>query len=255
MVYVGAASKPPTQEIIQEFEKKHDVAIDVHYGGSGFVLSQMILSKRGDIYFPGSSDYMLKAIDKKVVFEETEQRIVYLVQAINVRKGNPKNIQSLLDLTRDGIRVAIANPEGVCVGSYAVETIEKTFTKQQKAKFLKNLVNYTGSCAKTASAISLKQVDAVIGWRVFEDWDPKRIESIALKAHEISRIAYIPMAISKFTKNKKLAQLFVDYFASQEAKDIFQKYKYFMSAKEAQIYIGAEKKVGGQYLVPQEWIQ
>lgn len=255
MVYVGAASKPPTEEIIQRFQDKYNVRVDANYGGSGYVLSQMILSKKGDIYFPGSSDYMLKAIDKDVVYKESEKRIVYLVQAINVRRGNPKKINSLHDLTKPGVRVAIANPEGVCVGAYAVETIEKIFNEKQKKAFLSNLVNYTGSCAKTASAISLKQVDAVIGWRVFENWDPKRIESIALKSHEISRIAYIPMAISKFSKKKKLAQQFMDFFVSKEAKAIFHKYNYLMSAKEASLYIGVDKPVGGQYLVPKEWIQ
>lgn len=255
LVYVGAASKPPTQEIIQQFEKKYNVRVDANYGGSGYVLSQMILAKQGDIYFPGSSDYMLKAIEKGVVYQETERRIVYLVQAINVRRGNPKNIQSLMDLTKPGLRIAIANPEGVCVGAYAVETIEKVFNKEQKKAFVSNLVNYTGSCAKTASAISLKQVDAVIGWRVFENWDPKRIESIALKASEISRIAYIPMAISKFSKNKELAQKFMDFFISKEAKAIFHKYNYLMSSTEANAYIGEEKAIGGQYIVPKEWIQ
>ncbi|MCO4783866.1 MAG: molybdate ABC transporter substrate-binding protein [Candidatus Cloacimonetes bacterium] len=255
MVYVGAASKPPTQEIIQKFQDKYNVRVDANYGGSGYVLSQMILARQGDIYFPGSSDYMLKAIQKDVVYKNSEKRIVYLVQAINVRKGNPKNIKSLSDLTKPGIRVAIANPEGVCVGAYAVETIENSFTQEQKSAFLENLVNYTGSCAKTASAISLKQVDAVIGWRVFENWDPKRIESIALKASEISRIAYIPMAISKFSKKKKLAQQFMNFFVSKEAKAIFHKYKYLMSAKEANLYIGVDKPVGGQYIVPKEWIQ
>ncbi|MFN3921940.1 MAG: molybdate ABC transporter substrate-binding protein, partial [Caldimicrobium sp.] len=171
LVFAGAASKPPTEEAAKAFEKKTGIKVDLVFGGSGYVLSQMILSKKGDIYFPGSSDYMELAKKKGVVFPETERYVVYLVPAINVQKGNPKNIKSLKDLTRPGLKVAIANPEGVCVGAYAVEIIEKNFSPEEKAQFRKNLINYTESCEKTATAISLRAADAVIGWRVFQYWD------------------------------------------------------------------------------------
>jgi molybdate transport system substrate-binding protein len=255
MVFAGAASKPPTEEAVKAFEKKTGAKVDIVFGGSGYVLSQMILSKKGDIYFPGSSDYMELAKKKGVVYPETERQVVYLVPAINVQKGNPKKIKSLKDLTRPVLKVAIANPEGVCVGAYAVEIIEKNFTPEEKAQFRKNLINYTESCEKTATAISLKTVDAVIGWRVFQYWDPERIETIPLKPSEIIRIGYIPVAISRFTKNRELAQRFIDFLLSEEGKAIFRKYHYFMTPDEAFAWIGAKKPVGGEYLVPKEWIK
>ncbi len=219
MVFAGAASKPPTEEAAREFEKKTGVKVDLTFGGSGYVLSQIgILGKKGDIYFPGSSDYMELAKQKEAVFPETEKKIVYLVPAINVQKGNPKDIKTLKDLIRPGLKVAIANPEGVCVGAYAVEIIESNFTPEEKAAFRKNLINYTESCEKTATAISLKAADAVIGWRVFHYWDPERIETIPLEKHQIIRVGYIPIAISRFTTNRSLAQQFIDFLLSEDGK-------------------------------------
>ncbi|GAB4406215.1 MAG: molybdate ABC transporter substrate-binding protein [Thermodesulfovibrionales bacterium] len=255
MVFAGAASKPPTEDAAKAFEKKTGVKVDVVFGGSGYVLSQMILAKKGDIYFPGSSDYMEVAKKKGVVYPETERHVVYLVPAINVQKGNPKNIKSLKDLTRAGLKVAIANPEGVCVGAYAIEIIEKNFSAEEKAKFKKNLINYTESCEKTATAISLKAADAVIGWRVFHYWDPERIETIPLKKSEISRVGYIPIAISKFTRNRELAQRFIDFLLSEDGKAIYRKYNYFMTPDEAVAWIGEKKPVGGEYVAPKEWIK
>lgn len=253
LVFAGAASKPPTEEAARVFEKKTGVKVNVTFGGSGFVLSQMTLAKKGDIYFPGSSDYMEIAKKKGLVFPETERNIVYLVPAINVQKGNPKGIKSLRDLTKPGLRVAIANPVGVCVGLYAVEIVEKNFTAEEKAAFKKNLVNYTESCEKTATAISLKTADAVIGWEVFQHWDPARIETIALNKQEIVRIGYIPIAISRFTSNRPLAQRFIDFLLSDEGKALFKKYHYFMSPEEAIAWIGERKPVGGEYVVPGQW--
>jgi len=255
LVFAGAASKPPLEEVAKAFEKKTGIKVDLVFGGSGYVLNQMLLSKQGDIYFPGSSDYMELAKKKGAVFPETERIVVYLVPAINVQKGNPKKIKSLKDLTRPGLKVAIANPEGVCVGAYAVEIIEKNFTPQEKEAFRRNLVGYLESCEKTATAISLKMVDAVIGWGVFQYWDSERIESIPLKKEEIIRIGYIPIAISKFTKNRELAQKFIDFVLSEEGKAIFRKYHYFMTPEEAFAYVGEKKPVGGEYVVPKEWIK
>jgi len=252
-IFAGAASKTANGEAAKAFEKKTGVKINITFGGSGFVLSQMTLARKGDIYFPGSSDYMEIAKKKGLVYQESERWVVYLVPAINVQKGNPKGIRSLRDLVNPGLRVAIANPEGVCIGLYAVEIIEKNYTRNEKAAFRGNLVNYTESCEKTATAISLKAADAVIGWEVFRHWDPKRIENVSLKKHEIPRIGYIPIAISKFTKNRHLAQKFIDFILSQEGKAFFKKYHYFMSPEEAAAWIGEKKPVGGEYVLPKEW--
>jgi molybdate transport system substrate-binding protein len=255
LVYAGAASKPPTEEVAKLFEQKTSVKVDLVIGGSGYVLSQMRLTKQGDIYFPGSSDYMEKAKREGDVISDSEKVIVYLVPSINVVKGNPHGIRTLQDLTKPGIRVAIANPEGVCVGAYAVEIMEKIFTDAQKAAFQANLVNYTESCEKTATAISLKMADAVIGWSVFEHWDPERIETVRLPANQVPRIGYIPIAISKFTKNREAAQRFIAFMSGPEGRKIFARYKYFTTVKEATGWLGVTKPVGGEYVVPAGWIK
>jgi molybdate transport system substrate-binding protein len=255
LVYAGAASKPPTEEAAKLYEQRTGVKVDLVFGGSGSVLSQMRLSKQGDIYFPGSSDYMEKAKREGDVFGDSEKVIVYLVSAINVTKGNPGRIRTLKDLTRPGLRIAIGNPETVCVGAYAVEIVERGFTAAEKAAFQKNLVNYTESCEKTATAISLKMVDAVIGWSVFEHWDPERIETVRLPAGQIPRIGYIPAAISKLTRDKEAAQRFVDFLAGPEGRKIFARHKYFVTAKDAMAWLGASKPVGGEYVVPAGWIK
>jgi molybdate transport system substrate-binding protein len=253
-VFAGAASKPPAEEVARAFEKKTGIKVNITFGGSGFVLSQMALAKKGDIYFPGSSDYMELAKKKGLIFSESEKIVAYLVPAINVRKGNPKGIKSLKDLTRPGLRVAIANPEGVCLGLYAVEIIEKNMNQAQVAAFKKNLVNYTESCEKTATAISLKAVDAIIGWGVFQHWDPGRIDTIPLKKEEIVRVGYIPIAVAKCTANRALAEKFIDFILSDEGRAIFRKYHYFARPEQAYAWIGEKKPVGGEYNLPPGWV-
>ncbi len=253
LIFAGAASKPATEETVRIFQERSGSPVDVIFGGSGFVLSQMKLAKRGDLYFPGSSDFMEVAKREGLVFPDSEKVVVYLVPAINVQKGNPKGIHTIKDLTKEGVRVAIANPETVCVGTYAVEIVEKNLDPSHKEKFKKNLVNYTESCEKTANVISLRAVDAVLGWRVFQYWDPGRIETIYLRPEEIPRIGYIPIAISKFTRDKALAQKFIDFLLSSHGKAIFQKYHYLMELQEARHFTRPDTPVGGEYPLPDEW--
>jgi len=253
LIFAGAASKPATEEAIRTFQERFGATVDVIFGGSGFVLSQMKLSKKGDLYFPGSSDFMEVAKRESLVLPNSEKVVVYLVPAINVQKGNPKGIYTLKDLTREGVRVAIANPETVCVGTYAVEIIEKNLAQDEKTTFRKNIVNYTESCEKTANVISLKALDAVLGWRVFQYWDPDRIETIYLRPEEIPRIGYIPIAISKFTRDKTMAQKFINFILSPHGKAIFQKYHYLMDIHEARQFTRPDTPIGGEYVLPKEW--
>lgn len=254
LIFAGAATVPPTTDAAKAFEQKTGVKVDVVFGGSGYVLSQMKLSKQGDLYFPGSSDYMEIAKRDGDVLPATEKIIVYAVPAINVQKGNPHGIKGLKDLLKPGLRVAIANPEGVCVGAYAVEIFEKELTKEEREQLKANIKNYTGSCEQTATAISLKLADAVVGWRVFQYWDPERIETIPLPKEQIPRIGYIPIAISKFSKQPKLAQQFIDFVTGPEGQKIYAKYSYFAEPEAAFKWIGAVKPVGGEYVVPREWL-
>jgi ABC-type molybdate transport system substrate-binding protein len=75
MIFAGSASKPPTEEAATAFEKKYGVKADVTFGGSGYVLTQMELAKMGDLYFPGSSDYMEVAKKKGIVHRRSPGQV------------------------------------------------------------------------------------------------------------------------------------------------------------------------------------
>ena len=257
LIFAGAASKPPTEEIIELFETSTGAKVEVNFGGSGSMLAEMEIAEQGDIYFPGSSDWMDVAAERGHVDPSTVRRLVYLVSAINVQAGNPKGIESIEDLLRPDVRVVIANPETVCVGAYAVEILEKNLTPAEARQFREaNLVNWADSCEKTANAISLKAADAVIGWGCFEDWDPQRIETVDFNPDELVRLAYIPIAVSSFARDPDLAQEFIEFISSEQSMEIFRKYGYFADVAEAQAYVGAEESLplGGWYEVPDAWV-
>ncbi len=248
-IFAGAASKPALDEVARAFEKQTGIKVYANYGGSGTVLSQMKLAKTGDLYIPGSPDFMVKAERDGVVEPKTVKIISYLIPVIAVQRGNPKNIQTLSDLARPGLKIGIADPETVCVGLYAIEILEYN---RLLAEVGKNVITYTESCEKTATILSLKSVDAVIGWHVFRDWDPDRIDVVYLRPEQLPRIAYIPAAISTFTKDRENAWKFMDFLVSPAGGDMFRKWGYIATEAEAKKFAPGAT-IGGEYRLPETY--
>jgi molybdate transport system substrate-binding protein len=248
-LFVGSATKPATEEVAKLFEDRYDVNVELHFGGSGAMLSQMKLTGRGDIYFPGSSDFMEKAKKEDLVLPDSERRVVYLIPAINVQKGNPKNIQSLEDLARPDVTVAIADPETVCVGLYAAEILEKAGLSES---IRPKIATYAESCSKTAQLVTLKTVDAVIGWRVFQYWNPDEVETVYLQPDQIPRIGYVPIAVGKSSKQSALAQQFIDFVTSDVGQAVYAKWHYLTTEEEARKF-APDATVGGEWELPEGW--
>lgn len=247
--FVGAASKPAMEEAIQAFKEKTGIQVYGNYGGSGAILSQIKMSKSGDLYIPGSPDYIVKAERDGLTDPKSTKIIAYLIPVIAVQHGNPRNIQSLADLAKPGIKVAIGNPEAVCLGLYAVEILDYNHLL---ADVSKNIVTYAESCEKTATLISLKSVDAVIGWHVFHDWDPDNIDVVYLPPEQLPRIAYIPGTLVTFAQDRDSAQKFLDFLLSRQGQEIFKKWGYFTTESEARKF-APNAEIGGEYKLPETY--
>lgn len=247
-VFAGSASQPPLEELAESYRQQTGVEVIIHFGGSGAMLNQIQLTGRGDIYIPGSPDFMLKARQLGLV-EPQEQILAFLLPAIVVPKGNPADIQQLSDLTRPGLRVGLADPEGVCVGLYAIELLAYNQLLETVGK---NLVGMVESCAKVAALIPLRQVDAVLGWREFGSWSPRTSEVILLEPDQIPRIAYIPGALVKSGRQQTLARGFLEFISGPVGNRVFEKWGYITS--EATIRRLAPKaRLGGEYQLPESW--
>ena len=55
LVYSGAGMRKPMDKIGIAFEKKYGVAVTYNYAGSNTLLSQIELTKKGDVYMPGAT--------------------------------------------------------------------------------------------------------------------------------------------------------------------------------------------------------
>ncbi|MDY6830887.1 MAG: molybdate ABC transporter substrate-binding protein [Thermodesulfobacteriota bacterium] len=245
-VFCGSANKPAMEEIAAKFKQEKNIDVNMIFGGSGTLLSQIELSKKGEIYLPGSPDYIVIAERKKLIIENSARIVAYLVPAIITPAGNPANIHSLKDLARPGVRVGIGNPETVCLGLYGIELLEKN---SLLAPVLKNVVTFGGSCSKTANLAAMNQVDAILGWRVFHCWNPDRMAFVPIDPAQIPRLSHIPISIPIYTKDIKLSEAFIEFVLSPTGKAAYEKYGYLVSLDKAQVF-APQAPVGGEYTLP-----
>ncbi len=247
VVFAGSASQPPLEEAAKAFEEKTGTPVILHLGGSGSMLSQIVLTGQGDLYISGSPDYMDKAREFGLVADASI--LAYLVPAIVVAKGNPHKITGLQDLARPGLRVGMAAPDGVCVGIYAVEILEANGLTEKVKPNVKGSVE---SCAKVAAMIPLNLVDAVLGWREFAFWNRETMDAVLLKDREIPRLAYIPAASLLKSKNRAGAKKFITFLQSDAGQGIFQKWGYLTTENEA-LEFAPSARIGGLYQLPVGW--
>jgi molybdate transport system substrate-binding protein len=246
--FCGSASKPAMEEAAGAFEEETGIKVYLNFSGSGTMLSQMKVSQSGDLYIPGSPDYMVMAVNDGVADPDSVKIISYLVPAILVQEGNPKNIQKLADLARPGIEVGIGNPEAVCVGLYAYEILEYN---NLLAEVEPNIVTHAKSCSDTATLVALKSVDAILGWRVFASWHDT-IDVVYLEPQQIPRLAYVPGAVSTFAEDRESAREFLDFLVSPRGQEIFKKWGYISTESEAREF-APDAQIGGEYQLPADY--
>lgn len=251
LFFCGSAVKVPMEEIVKAYARERGIKVLVNYGGSGSLLSQMQLSKKGDVYLAGSPDYISIGKKQKLLIPGTDKRVAYLIPAIVVPKGNPGKIQSLGDLARPGVRVGIGNPETVCLGLYGIELLE---SNKLLAPVLKNVAVFAKSCEDTAMLAVLGKVDAILGWNVFASWNPKEVEWIKLPPDAIPRIAYIAIAIPARARDKAASQDFIDYVTGPEARKTFEKWGYVADEARAR-ELAPRARIGGEYSLPTDYFK
>jgi len=248
-LFCGSAVRLPMDEIIWKYEKSTGNRIDVTYGGSGSLLSQMELSRRGDLYISGSPDFIEVGEQKGVLVKGSAKPVAWLIPALIVPKGNPANVKSLEALARRDVIVGMGNPESVCMGLYGIEILQ---ANNLLARVLPNVKVFAKSCEDVISLVIMGNVDVVIGWDSCVSWNRKELEMVKIPPDRIPRIAYVAAAIPVSAKDRKASEGFIAWLLSPASREVFKKWGYVTTEEEAKL-LAPFSKTGGQYVLPDEY--
>ena len=116
VMFCAAGISVPVEEVAAEYEEKYGVHIELQYGGSQTLLSQIKVDEHGtsDLFLAADDFYTDKAHEDGLAKETLS--IAYMRPVIAVSKDNPKKIQAIRDLLKTDVRVSLGSPEQAAIG-------------------------------------------------------------------------------------------------------------------------------------------
>ena len=223
LVYCGAGMREPMEEIADVCTRRTGIQITFVFGGSNTLLTQMELTKMGDVYMPGATAYFDAARGKGLVKEE--HRIVYHVPVIAVPKGNPANITCLEDMAKPGVRVALGDT-AAAIGELTDKLLKKNNLFDDVEK---NVVTRCGTVNELLVYISMRQADVGIIW---EDlYVPEKMDLIYIP-NAVNLVKIVPIGVLTATEHPDEAEQFTTLVISDEGKEIFTRHGFITYPSE-----------------------
>ena len=220
-LYCGAGVRPPVAEAIAAFAVEHKVKVLPDYAGSGVLLSRIRASERGDLYLPGSVEYIEQAAELDLV--RSHKEICYFVPIILVRKGNPKSIHGLADLAKPGVKLGLGDAKACAIGKISQEIFKKNSLPLDKLQA--NLAYSSLTVNELGLQIKTGQLDAAIVWDAIAAYYPDACEAVAIPLKE-NVISTVAIAVLRSSARAEAAEQFADFLASDAGKAIFAKHHY-----------------------------
>jgi len=220
---VASSSKPPYEELVAIFEKRHPgVTISTQYLGGGVIATKVDGGEAADIVLVGSTQ-VLKV--KNVVEGTTD---IYRTKDIIITaKNNPKKIRGLNELANAGVRLSVGSPSSA-VGSISSQIIQKASEEFGGQSFLDRIRGNVIMPAPdkgqdVVDAVEKGSADAAI---VFvTDGDTSKFNIIEIpEKHNV--ISIYQGTVAKAAKNGALGKEFIAFMVSPEGQAIFRKHKY-----------------------------
>lgn len=225
ILYCGAGIRPVAEDLISTFEVEYGVKVAVDFAGSEVLLSKIRLTHQGDLYMPGDKYYVDQATAEDMVY--TQKSVCYWIPTILVRKGNPKNIQTINDLLKDGVKLGLGDAALCAIGKITRKVLEKNNIAWADVE--KNLKFHSQTVNELGMQIQAGSLDAVIVWDAMARYYSRYGEQVAIPP-EKNEISTVDIGVLSFSKNKPLAEKFVDFAASEQGQAIFRKHNYTTEA-------------------------
>ncbi len=216
LVYAGAGLKAPMEEIAKEFTREYGTGVQYTYAGSGVLITQMNLTRKGDVFITGSTVEYKSAMDKGLV--GPYQLVAYHVPVIAVQKGNPKNITSVQDFSRPGLKIALGDTNATAIGKAGAKIFRKL---NITGAVERNVVTRTPTINELTVFMNTGQVDATI--LTLDQVNNETMEAIPIP-NDVNEVLIIPIGATTFSENQDSAMKFADFVASDEGKAIFAKH-------------------------------
>lgn len=212
-LYAGSMLRPAIEKTVTEFEEREGVRVTRVYNGCGILVAQMKAGEVPDAYFACDSEFMTQVKDHFPQPTSISQNELVIL----VKKGNPHNIKSLKDLTKEDLRVGIGHEKQCAMGWLTQRTFDES---GMKTELMKNVAVQTPTGDMLVNQMRSGSLDAAVAYLsnaagAVEFLDAVRIHGIPCS------VATQPYAVAKDSEHKQLAQRLLAAIRAEESRERF----------------------------------
>ena len=213
VLYAGAGMRRAVDSLIAVFKKNTGITVDADYSGSGIILARAVGSTDVDLFMPGDLWY-LDQLQEKTGKIMSRHDVSYFVPTLIVRKGNPKNIKGLQDLTRSDLRVAFGEAKSCQVGRLTTEILAKNGIERSSIKAKESTtVNELGVWVKMNNA------DVAIVWDAIAANISDDVDTVSIP-NEKNIISTVGVGLLRTSERKENARKFIEFMTGGEGRKI-----------------------------------
>ena len=201
--FCGSVNRRAVEQAIKNFQAREGVQVNTVFNGCGILTAQMkTITNKKLTGFPDTymacDKYYLEIVDG--LFQDAVE-ISDTEVVIAVPKGNPKQIQSLADLARPGVRVAVGQPDQCTIGVLTRQVLE---AEKVYEKVMANVVTQTATSALLIAPVSTGAADASLAYLTDTTAEAEKVDAVRITSAAAKAIQ--PMGIAKTSRNKHLAR-------------------------------------------------
>jgi molybdate transport system substrate-binding protein len=221
----------------EEFEKENDVKLMFNFGSSSSLYQQLFSGSPADVYLSADLKWTKKLNESELLYNNeyynfTKNKLVVIMPA-----DNPKNISSLLDLTRPNVKVIIATPTSP-IGKYTNITLTKIGEiwgdehspqyrgaqwKNYREEVIKNIISYEPTVSHVVSKVALGVCDA--GFAYVSDTKSQKSDLKYLEVpDDVNTIGTYGIAVMDTVSKLSLAEKYVEFWVSDEGQTLLADY-------------------------------
>jgi len=221
LVFCGITMVNPIKEIAKKIEKDYNCKIEILQGGSEDIYQSLKMSKKGDLYFPGSDSYRKKHLSEGLLSDF--MFVGYNQLSMIVAKGNPKNIDAdIKNLLNPKYLVSIGNAESSSVGKQTKKVLKIAGIYE---KVLLNATKIASDSRTMNNLLKEGAADIILNWRATANFpENKDIMEALILDESIAPKKKLMINLTTCSKNIEIAKAFMLYAGSQEGQKIFYKY-------------------------------
>jgi molybdate transport system substrate-binding protein len=211
------------------FEKLHpDVKVECTLASSSVCRVQIEQGAPVDLFLSADKENMDTLTAAKIVKPARSRVFAHNKLAVMVGRHAKSKIRSLADLADDGLDLVIATPESP-IGKYTRQMLRKAgksgkYGNDFEARVLENVVSLEPHVKATLARVLLGDGDAAICYATDITPDVRKAGVMLEIPDAVNVIATYPIGIIERSKNRTLAQQFVDFVLSKQGQDMLRKH-------------------------------